>query len=460
MRVALILLLAVPPTLATAAVFAFAVRPRLAAAYRFRLLTQGDGTADVPMLRIPDQHIHGPVLEELFAHESAGHRGETHARRAILYFHRPADEHQENIDPDHPRYTELARATFRALAVPRDEIAAMARRSTDQVCEDAWPVGTTSRVLRLRDLAVPISARMMFELVFKTAPTREQTALIGRSAAESMRTSKGLRHSRDISARLELLDLLLVKVREHDGCAEFFGRDSTLDTTSRAKHLLGVFFNTGVIQLSESVCHTVLEASRHPHAVARIVGNDPRYLDHVLSEALRLYPLHATIQRLTAADIPLGPTGTIPRGTQLLFDIGRHQRTGHREPDVFIPERWEQRDRTDSGFVGFGLGRRKCPAERFSRTAAATIVQELLSTFAVYAPTRHTRGLEGGGLCYLTAYGSPQPLGSRFKKAIVRTRDHADRLAVGAAQLVCLPLTARAVRRLAHHTGTPPSGPR
>ncbi|MGW7029124.1 cytochrome P450 [Streptomyces xanthophaeus] len=458
MSVALILLMSVPPALATATVLAFAVRPRLAAAYRFRLLTQGDDPA-VPMLRIPDQHIHGPVLEELFAHESTGHRGKTHARRAILYFHRPADDHQENIDPDHPRYTELARATFRALAAPRQDIAAMARRSTGHVCQDAWPAGTTSRILRLRDLAVPICARIMFELVFKTAPTQEQTALIGRSATESMRTSKGLRHSRDISARLQLLDLLRAKVSEHDGCPELFGPDSTLDTTSRAKHLLGVFFNTGVIQLSECVCHTVLEASRHPHTLARITGNDPRYLDHVLSEALRLYPLHATIQRLTAADIPLGPAGTIPRGTQILFDISRHQRTGHHQPNAFIPERWEQRKRTDSGFVGFGLGQRKCPAERFSRTAAAAIVKELLSIFTVDAPTRHTRGLEGGGLCCLTAHGSPPPIGSRIKKAIVRTRDHADRLAVGAAQLVCLPLTARAVQRLPHHTDTPPRRP-
>ncbi|MEY9947057.1 cytochrome P450 [Kitasatospora sp. GAS1066B] len=456
MSALLILLIAIPAAAATAAVLAFAAHPRLAAAYRFRLLTKDDGPAGTPMIRLPNQDIHGPVLEELFAHESASHRGDTHARRAIRHFHRPADEHQENIDPDHPRYAELARATFRALAVPREEIAAMARRCTRQVLDDAWPLGTTSRVLRLMDLAVPISARLMFELAFRTAPTQEQIALIGRSARDSMRTSKGLRPAGDADAALALLDLVRTKVTEHGGCPEIFGPDSTLDTTSRSKHLQGVFFNTGVIQLSEGVCHTVLEASRHPHVVERIVENDPRYLDHLLSEALRLYPLHATIQRLVTDDIPLSPAVTIPRGTQLLFDIGRHQRTGHTEPDAFNPHRWEQRGRADSGFVGFGLGRRKCPAERCSRTAAAVIVRELLSSFAVHAPTRHTRGLEGGGLCCLTAYGSPPPAGFVLgsKKALVRTRDQAERVAVGAAQLVCLPLTARAVRRLPRDSGS------
>ncbi|MFB7178595.1 cytochrome P450 [Streptomyces sp. NPDC056257] len=444
----LLMLALAPPALATAAALAFAVRPRLAAAYRFRLLTRSEDPADVPMLRIPNQEIHGPLLERLFAHESAGHRGHTHARRAIHYFHRPATDHQENIDPDHARYPELARATFHTLGVPREEICAMARRCTHRVLEDAGCTGTASRVLRLMNLALPISARLIFELVFKAAPTPEQVVLIGRSVRCSMRTSKGLRHARDISARLELLDLLRDKVTERGGCPDIFGPDSALDTTARAKHLQGVFFNTGVIQLSECVCHTVLEASRHPRVVQRIVQGDARYLDHVLSEALRLYPLHATIQRLVADDIPLSQAATIRRGTQLLFDIGRHQRMGHPEPDAFIPERWERRRRSSSGFVGFGLGRRKCPAERFSRTAAAVIVRELLSSFAVHAPIRHTRGLEGGGLCCLTAYGLPDPPGLMLKKTYVRTRDHVDRLAFGAAQLVCLPLTARTVRRL------------
>lgn len=38
------------------------------------------------------------------------------------------------------------------------------------------------------------------------------------------------------------------------------------------------------------------------------------------------------------------------------------------------------------GFVGFGRGQRKCPAERFSRTAAAVIVEGLLRSLTVHAP--------------------------------------------------------------------------
>ncbi|MCX5387439.1 cytochrome P450 [Streptomyces sp. NBC_00083] len=455
MSVCLIVLLIVPAVFAATVVTALTACPRLAAAYRFHLLTKDDEPPGLPPRRLPDHDIHGNLLEALFAHESASHRGRTHARRAILYFHRPADEHQENIDTDHPRYAESSRATYRALAVPREDVDAMARRSVRLVLDDAWPAGSTSRVLRLMDLAVPMSARLMFELAFKSTPTREQIALICRSARDSMRSSKGLRHARTIEVRLRLLNAVRAEVRDRDGCPEVFGRDSTLDTMSRAKHLQGVFFHTGVIQLSESVCHTVLAASAHPHAVERIIRDDPRYLDDVLTEALRLYPLHATIQRLVVDDIPLSPTVTVPRGTQLLFDIGRHQRMGHPEADAFMPERWQQRDRPGTGFVGFGQGRRKCPAERFARTAAAAIVRELLTIYAVYAPVRHTRALEGGGLCCLTVRGRRAPTGV---KLLVRTRDHAERIGFSAAQLICLPLTGRAVRHLQHPTqAVPPS---
>ncbi|NUL03039.1 cytochrome P450 [Streptomyces lunaelactis] len=452
MSVPLILLMAIPPAAAATVLLACAANPRIGDAYRLRLLAKGDDPADAPTIRIPNRDIHGHLLDRLFAHKSASQRGHTHARRTFLYYNRPANEHQECIDTDHPHYAELAKATLRTLSVPREEIVATARRCTHQVLEDVWRAGTTSRVLRLTDLTVPIASRLMFELVFRAAPSQEQIALIGRSASDTTKNFKGIRHSKNISTKLELLGLLQAKVTEYGGCPRIFGHESALDTNSRAKHLQGVFFSKGVNQLSEFACHTVLAASRHPHVVERVIERDARYLDHVLSETLRLYPQHATIQRLVVDDVPLSPTVTIPRGTQLLVDISRHQRMGHTEPDAFIPERWEHHSRADSGFVVFGKGQRKCPAERFSRTAGAVIVQELLSSFAVHAPIRHTRALEGGGLCCLVPLGSAGTPGIGFKKMLVWTRDHAERLAFGAAQLICFSLAARAVRRLPRGT--------
>ncbi|MFF3693198.1 hypothetical protein [Streptomyces sp. NPDC002221] len=85
------------------------------------------------------------------------------------------------------------------------------------------------------------------------------------------------------------------------------------------------------------------------------------------------------------------------------------------------------------------------------------IVRELLTFLAVHAPIRHTRGIEGGRLRCLTGYGLPEPPGLTLKKTFVRTRDGVKRLAFGAAQLACLPLTARTVRRLSGGIDNVPS---
>ncbi|MFI1913252.1 hypothetical protein [Nocardia sp. NPDC020380] len=93
----------------------------------------------------------------------------------------------------------------------------------------------------------------------------------------------------------------------------------------------------------------------------------------------------------------------------------------------------------------FGKGQGKCPAERFSRTAAAVIVRQLPSSFAVHAPIRHTRALEGG-LCCLAPHGSAATAGIGFKKKLVWTRDRAERMACGTAQLINFSQAARAVQ--------------
>ncbi|GAA2636443.1 cytochrome P450 [Actinomadura fulvescens] len=419
--------------------------------HKYLLTRLFDDPDDTPTIRIPNREIHGPVLEKLLAHKSASQRGQTHARRTIRYFDRPAEQ-QESLDTDHPHYAQLARATYRTVSVPDQALAALARRCTRQVVTDLWRDGTTSRVLRLRDLTVPIASALMFELVFKAPPSQDQIALIGRSASDTLKNFKGLRNARNICTQLELLALLRATVTEHDGCPAIFGSDSALDTDAKAKHLQGVFFHKGVNQISECVCHAVLAAAAHPHVVEQVRAGDPRYLDHVLAETLRLYPFYTRIQRLVVDDVPLSPAVTIPRGTQLLVDISRHQRMGHTQPDAFIPERWEQPGCADHGYMVFGKGRRRCPAEQFTRTTAAVIMHELLSSLAVHAPIRHTRILAGGGLCVLTPRSSAPSPAMGLKKTLVRTRDRAERLALAATQLINFSLADRAVRRLPHDT--------
>ena len=72
-----------------------------------------------------------------------------------------------------------------------------------------------------------------------------------------------------------------------------------------ALFLQGVFFTTGVVQLSEGMAHVAMALAQHPE-VARKLREDPEdelYLDHVIKEVLRVLPLFGIAHRITSEPI-------------------------------------------------------------------------------------------------------------------------------------------------------------
>ncbi len=95
-----------------------------------------------------------------------------------------------------------------------------------------------------------------------------------------------------------------------------------------------------------------------------------QYLQHCINEALRIPGIVPTIERECLEDTVLprggGPDGTkpifLPKGQRILISIyAMHQRTDiwGNDPEVFRPERWENR-KTGFEFIPFGGGPRKC----------------------------------------------------------------------------------------------------
>src|SRR6516225_3905627 len=66
-----------------------------------------------------------------------------------------------------------------------------------------------------------------------------------------------------------------------------------LSIEEQALYLQGTFFNTAVVQMSEAMVHLCIAIAQCPKVQARLiaeVGGD-RYLDNVITETMRLYPL-------------------------------------------------------------------------------------------------------------------------------------------------------------------------
>ncbi|KAK7519067.1 cytochrome P450 [Phyllosticta citriasiana] len=164
--------------------------------------------------------------------------------------------------------------------------------------------------------------------------------------------------------------------------------------------------------------NTMFILSRRPDIVSRLLdeiaplaGQPPTYpqlrklayLDAVLKESLRLYPVAPTNTRIATRTTILprggGPDGTSPvfvaAGTQIvtsIYALHRDPKLWGPDADVFEPARWlpallatcNMRRRTPPhpyAFLPFLAGPRQCPGQGLAMAEAGYVVVRLLQTF-------------------------------------------------------------------------------
>ena len=161
------------------------------------------------------------------------------------------------------------------------------------------------------------------------------------------------------------------------------------------------FFLAGAETTANLLAWALYELARSPdiqerlHAQAAIVlqGTLPSFellpeltfADHVITEALRLYPSAWFLTRTVASDTRLGGVH-LPEGTMLGYSAYIIQRRAdlYPDPDRFNPDRWEGqkpgRTTIIPSYIPFGAGARKCLGDQFARiqaTLALTIMTSL-----------------------------------------------------------------------------------
>jgi hypothetical protein len=395
-----------------------------------RIFVAVNGSAGVS---VPGDLVLANEFRSVYAHPAASGRGRGSALADLIWFWMQpgAHLHQEQTEPG-PRYQRMAHCTRTILTVDHDAHPALAHRCTTEVLDEL--PGASRRSVRLRDVIMPIAAQLLYEIVFQEHcphDVRDQIVAHATDFLDALKCVR-LRHMRHRHALTRYLEDRI----EHGTVPHPLPAEMT--TLEQALYLQTNFFTTGVVQVAEAVTHVLFELARHPHVQDRVAAylDDTGYLDQVINETLRMYPLFGAAQRITTADIVLDPDRVLPAGSVLCFNFLAYQRSGFRDPDRYDPDRWTQLDRTHATYLPYGItGNRPCPARGIMPAIIRTVTAETLRRYALRSTAQHTRALTNRAPCFLTPRTSPSAT-ARTALLAIRLRDHWEMLWHSIVQLI------------------------
>jgi hypothetical protein len=410
--------------------------PKVIVELRMRLFAHINGEEGIT---IPGDLVDARHFKEVYSHPAANGRSRGAALSDLFwYWLSPgAGIHQEHLEPG-DRYEEVARTTRRILAMPRSAAEALAARCS----ANALRAIHNARLVRLRDVMMPMWAEFYYEVVFGDRCPPQARELIVANADDVVTALKccGLRHMdrRDRLTRF-LVDRLDAGAVPHQ-------LPAGMSTRERALYLQGTFFNTAIVQTSEAMAHLLMVLARHPEAQAR-AARDDRYLDLVMEETFRLFPLFGIAHRITSAEIAVTDGATIPAGSVLCFDYPAFHRIGFDHPERFDPSRWERLSVRDASHIPFGVAaNRSCPAWRLAPIVMRVAARETLTRFALYTSASHTRSMPNRGPCLLVPREG-QRCPRRAPLAYMWLRDRSEDVGRSVVQLVLGTYMVRDARR-------------
>ena len=377
---------------------------------RIRIFTWINGAEGVA---IPGKLVDAAQFRRLYSHPAANGRSRGAALSDLFwYWLSPGAElHQEHLEPGE-NYDEVARTTRRILgSISKKSAEELAATCVARAIERQ---GISPRLVRLRDLMMPIWAEFYYTLVFgRGCPALARDLIVGN--ADDVVTALKCCSLRHMGRRYRLTRYLIEQVELGTVPQPL---PAHLSTRQQALYLQGTFFNTAVVQMSEAMVHLLLALAQHPQAQDRAAteGGDGDYLDQVIDESLRLYPLFGIAHRITTAEIDLDERTQLPPGSVLCFNYPTYHRLGFDDPGIFDPDRWRNCVRRDANYIPFGVtANRPCPAQGLAPITMKIAARAILRQYTLHSSASHTRSIPNRGPCLMVPRS--QPLGRRARQA-------------------------------------------
>ncbi|XP_032682991.1 cytochrome P450 9e2-like [Odontomachus brunneus] len=229
---------------------------------------------------------------------------------------------------------------------------------------------------------IPRKIAMFFQdLVETTIRTRDEKGIVRPDMLQLMMESRG---KKDSKGKLTIEDMTT------QAFTFFFGGfDSTSTLMCFAAHEIAV--NEDIRKRLQDEIDQVLEDTNGQAPYDAVNGME--YLDAVLNETLRMYPVAVVTDRVCMEDFELPPTlpgkrpYTMKKGQIVWIPIyGLHHDPEYfKEPGKFDPKRFlgEQKKHTmnTGAYLPFGLGPRICIGNRFALLETKVLLFHLLARF-------------------------------------------------------------------------------
>ncbi|XP_053691294.1 cytochrome P450 4c21-like [Sabethes cyaneus] len=159
---------------------------------------------------------------------------------------------------------------------------------------------------------------------------------------------------------------------------------------------------------ASTVANTLLLIAMHPPVqdqliteLERIFGNNIdeisiqqlqqlEYMEMVLKESMRLFPITAILGRTTESEVQLNQL-TIPAGVNIaidVFNIHRNPRYWGSDADMFIPERFQCFEHNPVAFLAFSAGPRNCIGKRYAWISMKIMLAGVLHRFRLSTELR------------------------------------------------------------------------
>eukprot|EP00977_Amphora_coffeiformis_P013624 scaffold3608_cov183-Amphora_coffeaeformis.AAC.11 len=178
----------------------------------------------------------------------------------------------------------------------------------------------------------------------------------------------------------------------------FAGQDTSAATLSWTLHLLSLSPKVQV-KLAREVQRVMKEedVDEGVSVLGKRVLAKMTYLDAVIKESMRLYPVAPFVVRRLPFAVTVGDKGqqqvTIPGNTVAciwIYSLHRHP-DFWLQPDEFLPERWLVTDNVDAGitngaYMPFAAGPRNCVGQPLAHVILRTLLAQLVVNFEFQDP--------------------------------------------------------------------------